>query len=265
MTPTQLVRLAEKQGLSALALTDHNSSKGLKEFMEAGKNSSVITVPGCEFSTEWKGKEVHIVGLFFNEQYWDEIEDFVELAHMAKRNSNEMMIKALNQAGYEVSFEEAAALTDSEDFNRAHVARVLMNKGYVKSVAEAFDTLLKEGNGFYTPAKRLGSIQAVRFIRVFNAVPIIAHPLLNLTYNELLEFIPQAMEAGLMAIETRYSEYDEEMRQTALSLAERFQLKESGGSDYHGSAKPGIELGSGRGDLFVPHSFYESLLSLTEK
>ena len=265
LTPTQLVRLAEKQGLSALALTDHNTAGGLREFMEAGRDSSVITVPGCEFTTEWHGKEIHIVGLFFREQYWEEIEDFIELTRLAKRNSNFHMIEELNKAGYAISIEEAAALTGGEDFNRAHVARVLLNKGYVKSIGEAFDTLLKEGNGFYVPAKRLASIPTVRFIKVFNAVPIIAHPLLNLTYKELLEFIPEAQKAGLEGIETRYTEYDEEMTQTAVSLAEKFELKQSGGSDFHGGTKPGIALGSGRGDLYVPHDFYEDLLSLTEK
>ena len=116
-----------------MALTDHNTSKGLKEFMEAGKDSEVITVPGCEFSTEWNDKEIHVVGLFFQDKYWNEIEDFLELSHIAKINSNLQLIANLNRAGYQVSEEEAAALTKGE-FNRSHIARVLMNMGYVKSV-----------------------------------------------------------------------------------------------------------------------------------
>jgi predicted metal-dependent phosphoesterase TrpH len=83
-TPAELISLAEKQGLSALALTDHNTAGGLKEFVEAGRKSSVIPVPGCEFTTEWNHKEIHIVGLFFREEYWPEIDDFLELAHLAK-------------------------------------------------------------------------------------------------------------------------------------------------------------------------------------
>ncbi|MBQ6334935.1 MAG: PHP domain-containing protein [Erysipelotrichaceae bacterium] len=261
LTPTQLVKLAEKQGLSALALTDHNTATGLREFMEAGKNSPVITVPGCEFTTEWNRKEIHIVGLFFAEKYWNEVEDFVELMHMSKLNSNTTLIRKLNEAGYQVSADEAQALTDGSDFNRAHVARVLLAKGYVSSVSEAFDTLLKEGNGFYTPAKRITSFAAIRFIKTFGATAIFAHPLLNLTYNEMTEFLPLAKEAGLDAIETRYTEFDEEMRQTAISLAETYGLKQSGGSDFHGQTKPGIDLGTGRGDLFVPYEFYEDMLS----
>ncbi|MBR4471676.1 MAG: PHP domain-containing protein [Erysipelotrichaceae bacterium] len=258
MTPTQLVKLAEKQGLSAVALTDHNTADGLWEFMEAGKHSDVITVPGCEFTTEWEKKEIHIVGLFFKREYWPEIADFLEMTKIAKHNSNFQMITKLQEAGYDVSEEEAKALAQG-DFNRSHVARVLMAKGYVSSVKEAFDTLLKEGNGFYVPAKRLSSLVTIRFIKTFGATAIMAHPLLNLSYDEMMRFLPLAKNEGLDAIETRYTEFDEEMRNAARALAELFDLKQSGGSDFHGSAKPGIEMGTGRGDLEVPYEFYEEM------
>ena len=258
-TPAELVSLAEEKGLSALALTDHNTAEGLKEFMEAGKNSPVITVPGCEFTTEWRKKEIHIVGLFFREEYWQEITDFLELVNIAKTNANRILIDNLVKAGYEITFEEAAEISGSDIFNRSHVARILVQKGYVPTVSAAFDTLLKEGNGFYIPARRITSAAAVRFIKTFEATAIIAHPLLNLTPEELREFLPEMKEAGLDAIETEYTEFTPEMKQTAVSLAEEFSLKQSGGSDFHGAAKPDIDLGSGRGDLFVPFSFYEEM------
>ena len=260
LTPTQLVALAEKQGLSALALTDHNTSAGLKEFMEAGKNSPVITVPGCEFTTEWNGIEIHIVGLFFREEYWKEIEDFLEFSNLAKANSNRALIANLNKAGYEITEEECAALS-AGDFNRSHVARVLMAKGYVSSVSEAFDKLLKEGLGYYFPAKRITPMAAIRFIKVYGATAIMAHPLLNLNEEQLQVFLPEAKEAGLDAIETHYSKFNDSMTAVLVSLAERFGLRQSGGSDFHGTTKPDIELGTGRGNLFVPHSFYEDLLT----
>ena len=263
-TPTQLVKRAKELGIKALALTDHNTSDGLREFMEAGKKYDLITIPGCEFSTEFEGKEVHIVGLFFKEKYWAEINDFVELMHLAKRNSNVMMIENLQKLGYDITYEEAMALTDGSGFNRAHVARLLMNKGYVASVGEAFDNLLKAGNGIYTPAKKISSIAAIRFIKVYGAVSVIAHPLLNLTYREMLRFLPQAKEAGLDAIETCYTEFDEEMTSMAKLMAEKFELLESGGSDFHGDNKPGIALGTGRGNLYVPYEFYEKLCAIAK-
>ncbi len=263
-TPTMLVKKAKALGIKALALTDHNTSDGLKEFMEAGKQNDLITVPGCEFSTEFDGKEVHIVGLFFREKYWAEINDFVELMHLAKRNSNVVMIENLQKLGYKITYEEALALTDGSDFNRAHVAKLLMSKGYTGSVAEAFDGLLKAGNGIYTPAKKITSIAAIRFIKVYGAVSVIAHPLLNLTYKEMLKFLPQAKEAGLDAIETCYTEFDEEMTSMAKLMAEKFELLESGGSDFHGDNKPGIALGSGRNNLYVPYEFYEKLRAIAK-
>ena len=263
-TPEELVSLAEEKGLSALALTDHNTSGGLKRFMEAGKKSRVITIPGCEFSTEWNGKEIHVVGLFFREKYWPEIDDCLELAHIAKVNSNTRLIDLLAADGYDITFEEVSALSGGKDFNRSHVARILVQKGVVQNVPEAFAGLLKEGNGYYFPPKRITSIAAVRFIKTFGATAIIAHPLLNLNEEELRVFLPEAKAAGLDAIETEYTEFTPEMKKTAVSLAEEFSLKQSGGSDYHGLAKPGIDLGTGRGNLFVPYSFYEDMKACSE-
>lgn len=264
-TPTEIVKHAKEIGLSAVALTDHNTSKGLHEFMEAGRTYDLITVPGCEFSTEYLGKEVHVVGLFFPEHNWVEIEDYVEIMNMAKHNSNIKLIRALRKAGYDITFEEVAALTDSDEFNRAHVARALMAKGYVSSVNEAFSTLLREKHGFYVPAKKLGTIATVRFIKAYGGVAIIAHPFLNLTYEELLTFLPLAKEAGLDAIETQYSKFTEEQNMQALELTKQFDLLQSGGSDFHGTTKPDIMLGTGRGSLSVPFDFYTALAARAEE
>ncbi|MBR1762379.1 MAG: PHP domain-containing protein [Eubacterium sp.] len=258
-TPTQLVSLAEELGLSALALTDHNTSRGLDEFMNAGKNSSVETVAGCEFSTEWEKHELHIVGLFFPEKTWVEIEDFVELMHIAKRNSNMTLIERLNAAGYELTYEEVAASTDADEFNRAHVAKVLAGKGYAESVDDAFKRILREDIGYYVPPKRLSAISAIKFIKANGAVAILAHPFLNLNYEELEEFLPKAKEAGLDGMETLYSKFSEKEILQAKELANRYGLKESGGSDFHGTVKPDIQLGSGRGNLKVPIEFYNNL------
>lgn len=258
LTPTELVKLAEERDISVLALTDHNTSKGLSEFMEAGRHSSVITVPGCEFTTEWNGIEIHIVGLFFRKKYWNEIEDFLELTHIAKINSNRKLIDMLNEAGYKISDEEVGALT-SGDFNRAHVARILMEKGYVESLNEAFNTLLKPGNGFYFPPRRIKALSAIHFIKTYGATAIMAHGLLNLNAEQMRDFLIEAKKEGLDAIETRYSDFDEKMTATATSLAREFDLKQSGGSDFHGQTKPGILLGSGRGNLSIPYDFYESI------
>ncbi|MBQ9531325.1 MAG: PHP domain-containing protein [Eubacterium sp.] len=258
-TPTQIVALAEELGLSAVALTDHNTSKGLPEFMKAGEHSSVETIPGCEFSTDWEGHELHIVGLFFSEEKWAEVEDYVELLNMAKKNSNLKLIKNLNDAGYEITYDEVAKSTDASEFNRAHVAKILLKKGYASSMDDAFKNILREDLGYYIPPKRLNALTTIRFIKDNGGAAILAHAFLNLTYEELEIFLPQAKEAGLDAMETLYSKFSDEETTRAKELVKRFGLKESGGSDFHGTNKPDIQLGSGMGNLKIPLKFMEKL------
>ncbi|MBR2742793.1 MAG: PHP domain-containing protein [Clostridia bacterium] len=259
LSPAELVALCENAGLSAVALTDHNTAKGLSEFMAAGEKSTVETVAGCEFSTEFEGGEVHIAGLFLPPDTWDEVERYTMQLLIAKKRSNEALIAALNKNGYDVTYDEAAALTDADEFNRAHVARVLFDKGYVNSTKEAFDTLLKEEHGFYVPPKRPDALETVKFIKSCRAVAVLCHPFLNLSRERLPRFLSAAKSAGLDAMETRYSDFDETASREASNIAREYGLKESGGSDFHGAAKPDISPGTGRGPLCVPLEFYEAL------
>ena len=259
LSPSELVDLAEKTGLSAIALTDHNTVLGLKDFMRAGETSSVLTIPGCEFTTEYLGKEIHIVGLFLKEAVWEEVENYFTQLKESKRESNHLLIENLQAAGYEITYEEAAASTEASEFNRAHVATLLQKKGYLHSIKDAFDTILKEGNGFYIPPKRLDVFETVKFIKSIGAVAILAHPFLSLTETELRGFLPEAKNSGLDAMETRYSEFDADTTDKAQRIAEEYELLQSGGSDFHGDIKPGIFMGSGRGSLCVPIEYLELL------
>lgn len=262
LSPAELIKMAEKNGLSALALTDHNTARGLGEFMAAGRSSLVETVPGCEFTTEYKGYELHIVGLFFPEAVWDEIEDYVDVMKQAKKKSNHLLMERLQQAGYDISYEEVANITDADEFNRAHVARTLLKKGYISTVGEAFDKLLYEGGRFYEPPQRLDVFKTIRFIKEHGAVCVMAHPFLSLDHDELVEFLPLAKAEGLDAMETDYSSFSPEQTETARQLAEQFDLERSGGSDFHGDAKPGVAMGTGKGDLCVPYDYYAALKKL---
>ena len=259
LSPAALLAEAEKQGLGALALTDHNTAKGLHEFTEAGKKSSVIAVPGCEFSTDFNKTELHIIGMFLPEESSFAVDRFCETIHAAKRASNRILIENLQAAGFDISFAEIASGTEADEFNRAHVARYLVRMGYMKTVAEAFRTVLKEGAGFYYPPRRPYSPDVVTFIKSVGGIAVLAHPLLSTDEETLLHILPVLKSCGLNAMETRYTTYDENAMQTADRLAERFGLLASGGSDFHGEAKPDISVGTGRGGLQVPFSFYECL------
>ena len=259
LSPAELVRLAEETGLAAIALTDHNTAKGLPELMQAGENSSVITVPGCEFSTDYGKTELHIAGLFFPPETWESIDRYVQPMREAKAESNHTLIRNLRDRGLKITFKEVADITNSNSFNRAHVALVLVRKGYAADIKDAFKRLLSEVSGNYLPPRRVDAFETIRFIRECGAVPVLAHPFLNLDADGLEAFLPKAKECGLLGMETRYSKFTAEETETLERLARKYGLLQSGGSDFHGDAKPDIRLGSGKGSLCVPFAFYEKL------
>ena len=138
----------------------------------------------------------------------------------------------------------------------------LCRKGYIERPEDAFDELLKEGCGFYIPPKRPDVFETIKFIKKNGAVSVLAHPFLELSADELRCFLRAAKPAGLDAIETNYSKFDDEMIKQACAIAGEMELARSGGSDFHGDAKPDVEMGIGRGSLEVPFDYYEDLHSI---
>lgn len=258
-TPTELVNEAEKLGLSAIALTDHNTTYGLTEFLTAAKGKKLEAIPGVELSTDYGTTELHIIGLFIEPKYFDRVERLVDELKIRKHESNIALVKALNEAGYDIDYEEIEAKTPKGHLNRAHFAAALTEKGYTASVREAFSTLLSKGGGFYKEPKRLPVYETIAFLKSINAVTVLAHPFLNLTEEELRVFLPKAKEYGLDAMETAYSAYDAETAKRAAEMAAEFGLKQSGGSDFHGGNRPYIALGTGIGELAVPTEFLDKL------
>ncbi len=258
-TPTELIKEAKRLRLSAVALTDHNTTKGLPEFFAAAKENSVTAVAGTELSTDYGDTELHILGLFLPEAAYGKIEERVQVLKRNKEESNRILCKRLALAGYEISFEEVQKTSPTGFVNRALIGAVLTEKGYTSSIQNAFDTLLKKGGQFYVEPKRPSALETVAFLKDLGAAVVLAHPFLNVDEKGLRKFLDEAVERGLDGIETRYSTYTKE--QTALSekIAEEYGLLKSGGSDFHGSRKPGIALGVGRGDLAVPTEFYQKL------
>lgn len=256
-TPTQIVEAAAKQQLT-VALTDHNTVSGLPEFLEAAARLGVEAVPGVEFSTDYRGKELHIVALFVKPGTYDTIKNYVADGDRRKDQSNRDLITRLNQAGFDVAYDAILAQTPDGRVNRANIAAELVAKGYVKTVKEAFDTLLKEKHGFYVPPNRPDAYDTIAFIRSIGALAVLAHPYLSMSREEVEAFLPEALERGLQAMETRYTTYDEETTALAKAVAARFGLLESGGSDFHGAVKPNNPLGG----VDVPVELYGALQAL---
>lgn len=256
LTPLELVQEAEKRGIAALALTDHNTVDGLPDFMQAGMRSTVETVGGVELSVDYEGKELHILGLFIKPEAYAQVKAFTKDYKRRKEESNIRLVEALNKAGYAVDIENIRKRTSGQ-FNRAHVAAELTEKGYTPSIADAFSTLLSKKGVFYREPLRPTASDAIAFIRSIGAVTVLAHPFLNLDERELRSFLSSTQ--GLTGMETEYSKYDLSTTETARKIAEEFGLLKSGGSDFHGANKPDIQMGTGRGELCVPFEIYERL------
>ena len=258
LTPRQLVDLAVGTGLRAAALTDHNTVAGLAEFMDAAKNTPLEAISGVEISTDFRGTELHIIGLFIRPESFARLTEFLSVMIRRKEESNLRLTAALARDGYELDYEEITARRKG-GVNRAVIAAELVKKGYVGSVDEAIKGLLSEERGYFIPPERIASLDAISFLKDLGAAPVFAHPFVSMKDAELPAFLSVAKDAGLAAIETRYSTYSPETAARASELARRFGLLESGGSDFHGGNKPGITLGTGRGDLAVPMAFARKL------
>ena len=259
-TPAQLLDAAEEARLSAIALCDHNTVLGLPEFLAAARGRGIEAVPGVEFSTDYRGTELHILALFIRPEHFGTVTERMEDLHRRKEQSNRELVAALNRAGYAIDFERIKSKTPRGQINRTHIAAELTELGYTASRKEAFATLLAPGHGYYNPPQRMDVFQMIGLIKSMGAASVLAHPFLNLKEEPALRaFLGPAKEAGLDGMEILYPLYDAEQTRLAASLAAAFDLRPSGGSDFHGANKPDIRLGTGRGGLAVPLSFLDGL------
>ena len=256
-SPSQIVAEGLRKKLRAVALTDHNTIAGLPEFLKAAAGTGLEGIPGVEISTGYNNQEVHIVGLFLRQESYGELESFLSVINQRKEKSNRELVAALREAGYALNYEKIRERHQG-NVNRAVIAAELIEKGYLTDRKEAFRGILSAKNGLYRPPERIPAFEAIRFLSSIHAVPVLAHPYLSLTEEELRAFLPEAKSSGLAAMETHYSTFTPQLTEAAHSLASEFGLLESGGSDFHGENKPDIQLGSGKGDLAVPYSFVQS-------
>lgn len=260
LTPTELLRAAEAIGLDAIALCDHNTVAGLPEFLRAAEGSAVEAIPGCEFSSDYMGIDLHIIGLFIPTDQFDHITAMLEETQQRKEQSNRDLVARLAEDGYVIDYPALRAQAGDGFINRANIAQALVAEGYVPTVKDAFSQLLSVKGKYYIPPKRLDSFEVIEFIKSIGAVAILAHPFLNLKEeSQLRAFLDEAVKHGLDAMETIYTAYSDETTALAKKIAAEYSLKESGGSDFHGAAKPATALGTGKGNLKVPTEILHKL------
>lgn len=258
-SPTELLERAMAAGLSAVALTDHNTVAGLAEFEEAAKGKNIQAIAGIEITTEYNGNELHIVGLGVKPEDREAVTEFLSILNQRKEASNRALVQRLRAAGFDIDYEEIRSKQQG-NINRAVIAGELKEKGYVSEIQEAFETLLNKEHGYYIPPEMIASLDAIAFLHSRQIVPVLAHPWLSISEEELLSFLPQAKAAGLVGMETIYVTHTSEEEAAATQLVKEFDLLPSGGSDYHGDNKPDTQLGTGKGNLQIPLDFAHALM-----
>ena len=260
-SPTDLVDYAIKKGLCAIALTDHDTTDGLteaishaEELTQAGR-PSVEVIPGLEFSTKHENKDVHVVGLYIAYDAPDfhaKLQEFVD----SRTGRNIKMCHNLQEAGIDITYEKLLKRNPDAVITRAHYASYLYEEGYVRSRSEAFSRYLGDHTKYFVPREKVTPAQAVELILRVGGIPILAHPPLYHMGKERLErLIVSLKDVGLMGIEAVYSTYTNQDERDMISLADKYDLLLSGGSDFHGANKPNLDLGVGYGKLFVPEEF----------
>lgn len=259
LTPSGLVKEAQKAGLSAFALTDHDTVDGIAECINAGKKLGIEVIPGIEISTRYKDKEIHIVGLcidYTSDSFLKSIGS--ELERRNERNAK--LIDKFNAYGFPISMEALTEMFPDSVITRAHFASYMVKKGYVKDNAEAFARYLGDGMPLYVPREKREPEEAIQIIKAAGGAAILAHPLLyHLTDGELSALCSHLKSCGLCGIETMYSTYKGFDELNVRKLAHQYNLLESGGSDFHGANKPHISLGSGCGNLCISYSYLKAI------
>ena len=261
-SPAEAVELASSLGLAAISITDHDSVSGVAEAMVAGNTLGVEVVPGIEVSSDYRDNNVHILGYFIDIRA-PELRPVLDWVRTEREERNRRITERLCADGFDISLPELKNDYPESVLGRPHMAEMMMRKGYTRSIAEAFEKYLGEGCPYYMPKRRISIRQAVEVIVRSGGVPVLAHPLqYHYPEPEVIEMVETARSLGVRALEAYYSEHTPEQHAWVLALAERYGLGVSGGSDYHGSRKTHIRMGSGTGGLSVPYRVLEELKTL---
>ena len=246
-TPGELVDLAVEKGLSAFALTDHDATRGVDPILAYRKerNAPVEIVPGIEISAEYRQKEIHIVGLCIDQNNKNLTETTSHFVNLRTRR-NHQMVENFQKAGIPMTIED-------------------LQEGNPKDTKEAFSKYLGTDSPFYVSRKLIPCTDAIALILEAGGVPILAHPIhYHMEEDALRAMIKTCKDSGLAGIEVKYSNHTAQDEIFVGRLAKEFDLLPSGGSDFHGSNKPDIDLGSGRGNLAIPYDYLEGIKEYLE-
>ncbi|MBR2402375.1 MAG: PHP domain-containing protein [Lachnospiraceae bacterium] len=252
-TPEELMSEAKRTGLSAIAITDHDSISGIKKAAPLADELGIELIPGVELSTDYNGKEVHVVGLYVNvedEYFLGKIKEFKD----NRDSRNVIIVENLQKEGFVITMEELTAENPDCVITRANIARFLYEHGMIPTIQTAFEKYIGDNCKCYVNRFKITPMDGVRLIKEAGGTAILAHPLLyHMSDATLQKMVDEMKEAGLDGIEAIYCTYTPAEERQMKQFAKENGLLISGGSDFHGTTKPKLELGTGYGKLYIPY------------
>lgn len=261
LTPTQVAQLAKRSGMTALALTDHDTVAGVGEAASAAGALGIDFIAGIEISAEYPHPgTMHILGYGVDPQN-PKLKSLTEDLLAGRDNRNPRIVAKLNEMGVSVTMKEWEDEAKGAVLGRPHLAAILLRKGCVSSIKQAFDKFIGQGAPAYFDKERLTPRQAIQRIRESGGLPVLAHPIQLRTENDaqLERVLKDLVDLGMIGLEVIHSDHDAALVEKYTQLADRLGLLKTGGSDFHGTNKKDIELGNARGRR-VPREFYERLV-----
>lgn len=252
-TPTQVVEEAATLGLSAVAITDHDTVDGLEEALEAGERLGIEVVPGVELNLEHDRVTMDMLGYFLAGMPTAELREELAELREYRTERNRRMLERLAELGLPLDESALEAAAENGAVGRPHIGEAMMRRGYVSSISEAFELYLRRGAPAWVDRRRLALGHALKLLRASGALPVLAHPgIIRTDPAGLKRIVRDAAREGMAGIECYYPLHDEETVARCLGIARKYALVPTGGSDYHGTVKPKARLGVGSGGDPVP-------------
>lgn len=267
LSPLEILRLARQLNLGAIAITDHDTIEGSKSALALGIPAPPHFLTGVEISAA-PPPSFSLSGSFHILGYAIDIDDpvlnqtLIKL-QQARKNRNPQILEILNDLGFEIAIDEVRQEAGECQLGRPHIAQMMVKKGFVQSIDEAFDKYLGKGQVAYVDKFRTSAARAIEIVLNAGGIPVLAHPFLLQLQNDaaLEDLVVTLMEMGLLGIEVYYPEHTPKQTELYAQMARRHRLLITGGTDFHGALKPEIQMGSGTGNLAIPYELYERLVN----
>nr|WP_317359220.1 PHP domain-containing protein [uncultured Tyzzerella sp.] len=243
-SPQELITLAYEKGLKAIAITDHDTIDGINYAKDRAKELNIELINGIEFSADYKGIEIHILGYFLDITNKNLLALLKELEKTREKRNLEL-IEKLNNIGVNISLDYVKSLSSYGLITKAHFATALLKKGYVKNRNEAFSLYLGKGKPAYVQRVLISYKEAINFILDAKGIPVLAHPIIyKMSEKDLDIAIKDLKNNGLCGIECYYPSNTLNQTNFLICLAKKYNLKITGGSDFHGENRPNVSLGN---------------------